>query len=490
MLRKVFQASCLAVVLVVSLGAAPGLARAQENLPTLGRGTTGLSKLDEDKLGWQFMLKARQTLDFIDDPELTEYINKLGHRLSSHSDEPKDTFHFYLAKSSDLNAFAVPGGYVVVYTGLLMATETEPELAAVMAHEIAHITQHHLSRMVEDTKGQGFKMLGALVAAILFGAQAGTAAVLGTEANGISDQLRYQRGFEQEADARGIQTMVKAGYDPRAMVRFFEILERWTRVAGSNVPEFLRDHPLTAKRIADAKERADQYPVPPPPDETDFYHVRAKIRAMYSADPEATAQRFAAKLKSGKYESEASERYGYALALSRAGRYHRAIQVIDKLVARYPHSLWYQSARGNILMDAGRYDDALKDFASSHKEWPNSRSLDIYYATALIQTKHYEEAKELLKARLLTHQKDAPLYSLLARTEGEMGNSLVAHQDLAEYYYLRQNLQKAYRQLKLAEKYIDGSEYAKASIDARMKDVRHAMQIYGQKPGEGQTDRD
>ncbi|MGA8258681.1 MAG: M48 family metalloprotease [Arenicellales bacterium] len=481
MLRKVLQASCLAAVMAVSLGAVPGAAVAQENLPTLGRGTMGLSKMDEEKLGRQFMRQARQTMDFITDPELTQYINELGHRLSSHSDEPNDAFHFYLIRDPQLNAFAVPGGYIVVNTGLVMATENEPELAAVMAHEIAHITQHHLSQMVEDTKGQGFKLLGALVAAILLGGQAGSAAVVGANATAISNQLRYQRGFEQEADDRGIHTMAEAGYDPHAMAQFFKVLERWSRNSDTGGVEFLRDHPLTPNRIADAEVRADQYPRPKPPDETDFYHVRAKIRAMYSDDPEAAAERFAANLKSGKYESENAERYGYALALSRAGRHKEAIQVIGKLIQQYPDSMRYQAARGNILMAAGRFDEAIGDFAQSHERWPDSRPLDIYYATALVQTKHYEQAKRLLKHRLLTDKDDAQLYSLLARAEGEMGNSLVAHQDLAEYYYLRADLPKAYRQLKLAQKYVDGSEYAKASIEARIKDVQREMQIYDEK---------
>ena len=509
---KTIQAWCLAALIALCLAAVPGMAAAQdnhptmqiplvccdepapvppqENLPTLGRGTTGLSKMDEDKMGRQFILQARQSLDFVTDPELTEYINKLGHRLSSHSDEPKDTFRFYLVRSPDLNAFAVPGGYIVLYTGLLMAAENEPELAAVMSHEIAHITQHHLSQMVEDTKGQGLKILGALVAAILLGGQAGSAAVVGANATSISNQLRYQRGFEQEADDRGIHTLVKAGYDPHAMAQFFRVLENWSRNIDPGGVEFLRTHPLTPKRLADAEVRADQYPRPKPPDETDFYHIRAKIRATLSDDPEATVQRFAVNLKTGKYENEDAERYGYALALSRVGRYDKALEVIGKLLQQRPDSLRYQAAQGNILMDAGKFDDALDVLARSHKRSPDSRAIDIYYATALIQTKHYEEAKRLLKQRLLTHNDDAQIYSLLARAEGEMGNHLVAHQDLAEYYYLKEDLAQAYRQLKLAKKYIDGSEYAKASIEARIKDIRHDMSIYGDKASGVEAEKD
>lgn len=478
MLRKIFQASCLAAVMALCLSALPATGAAQENLPTLGRGTTGLSEMDEEKLGRQFMRRAQRSMDFVEDPELTQYISDLGHRLASHSDEPNDNFHFYLIRDSALNAFAVPGGYVVVNTGLIMATESEAELAAVLSHEIAHVTQHHLSRMVENTKGQGLKLMGALVAAILLGGQAGGAAVVAANANAISNQLQYTRGFEREADDRGIHTMAEAGYDPRAMAGFFEVLQRWARAYDTGAPEFLRDHPLTEHRIADARVRADEYPKTPPPDQTDFYHVRAKIKAIFSDDPQATAERFAANLKGGRYENEAAERYGYALALSKAGRYDEAIQVIDKLIQEAPDSLFHQVARANILMDAGKYDSALKDFKRIHGKWSDNRTLDLYYASALIQTRHYEEAKQILKQRLLEHNDDAPVYSLLARAEGEMGNSLVAHQDLAEYYYLRSDLPKAYHQLKLAQKYVGDSEYAKASIEARIKDIQHEMEMY------------
>lgn len=478
MLRKILQISCLGAILGASLSVAPGPVAAQDNLPSLGRGTSGLSELEEEKLGRQFMREARQSMDFIDDPELTEYIGHLGHRIAGSSDEPNDDFHFYLVRDNALNAFAVPGGHIVVNTGLIMATENEPELVAVLSHEVAHITQHHLSRMVESTKGRGLKMVGALVAAILLGGEAGQAAVVAANASAIENQLEYTRGFEQEADARGIQTMAKAGYDPRAMPRFFEVLERWSRAYDTGAPEFLRTHPLTTHRIADARIRADDYPKPDPPDESDFYHMRAKIRATFSDDPSSAVERFAANLKSGDFENEAAERYGYALALSQAGEYNEAIKAIDELVETNPDSVRHRTAKANILMAAGKYADAREEFARLHELAPDDQAVNLYYASSLVQTKHNAEAKKLLKQLLLKNKKDPEIYSLLARAEGEMGNSLVAHQDLAEYYYLRNDLQQAYKQLKLAQKFTGDSEYAKASIEARIKDIQREMEIY------------
>lgn len=483
MFRIFFPIAWLCAALIACLSTVPGAATAQDNLPSLGRSSAGLSDLDEKRLGREFMRNARRSMNFVEDPELTQYITDLGNRIAASGDEPASNFEFYLIRDGALNAFAVPGGHIAVHTGLIMATETEGELASVVAHEVAHITQHHLARMLEGSKGQGFKMLGALLAAVLLGGEAGQAAVVAANASAIENRLEYSRSFEREADGIGIQTLARAGYDPRAMPSFFERLQRWSRVYDTGAPEFLRTHPLTTNRIADSRVRADNYSASGAtgdPDQTDFYHIRAKIRAAFSDSPETAAAQFASNLESGDYENENAERYGYALALSNNGRNEEALQTIDDLVSANPGSARYQAARANILVNAGRYDDALNQFESIHQQWPDDRSLNLYYASALIQTKHFAEAKRILKKQLLRNRDEPFIHSLLARAEGEMGNSLAAHQHLAEYHYLRDSLQEAYRQLKLAEKYAGGSDYAKASIEARIKEIQREMEIYDQ----------
>jgi len=484
MFRKSFPAVCLAAALAAGLSGAPAPAPGQDNLPSLGRPSSGLSEMDEKRLGREFIRGARQSMNFVEDPELTQYIDELGSRIASSGDEPDSEFRFYLIRNSALNAFAVPGGHIAVNTGLIMATRSEGELASVMAHEVAHVTQHHLARMVDQSKDRGLKMLGALAAAILLGGEAGQAAMVAANASAIENQLEYSRGFEKEADGIGLQTLARAGYDPRAMPAFFERLQRWSRVYESGAPEFLRTHPLTTDRIADTRVRADNYQSSGDPDQTDFYHVRAKIRASFSDDAGSTAAQFASNLESGDYENETAERYGYALALSNAGRNDEALTVIDRLAKENPDSIRHQTARGNILVNAGRYADAVEHFERIHQRWPEQRALNLYYASALIQTKRYSDAKRILKKQLLKGRDDPQVYALLARAEGEMGNSLLAHQNLAEYHYLRADLQEAYRQLNLAEKYAGDSDYARQSIEARMQEIRREMEIYDEKAGD------
>lgn len=467
--------------MIASLGAAPGPVSAQDNLPSLGRGNAGLSEMDEQRLGREFIRNARRSMDFVEDPELTQYISQLGERIAASGDEPDSGFEFYLIRNDALNAFAVPGGHIAANTGLIMATETEAELASVLAHEVAHVTQHHLARMLDQSKGEGLKMLGALAAAVLLGGQAGQAAVIAANANAIENRLEYSRGFEKEADGIGLQTLARAGYDPRAMPAFFERLQRWARVYDSGAPEFLRTHPLTTDRIADTRVRADNYQNTDNPDQADYYHVRAKIKAAFSGDPGSAAAQFASNLESGEYGNETAERYGYALALSNAGRNDEALDVIDKLLEQNPDSVRHQTARGNILVNSRRYDDAVAHFERLRERWPDHRALNLYFASALIQSQRHADAKRILKKQLMNDRDTPRTYSLLARAEGEMGNSLAAHQNLAEYHYLRADLREAYRQLKLAEKYAGDSDYARESIEARMQELRREMEIFDEK---------
>jgi len=473
MLRTTIPGAFLAAVLIAVSMPAPRVLLAQDNLPSLGRDNSALSELDEKRLGRQFIKQARGTMYFVEDPELTEYVSGLGDRIASNSDEPASEFSFYLIRDPSLNAFAVPGGHIAVHSGLIMATRSEAELASVVAHEIAHITQHHLARMVDQSSGQGFKMLGALAAAILLGGQAGQAAVVAANASAIENRLEYSRDFEREADGIGLQILARAGYDPRAMPAFFERLHQWSRAYDTGAPEFLRTHPLTTKRIADSKVRADSYQRVRNPDDSNFHHARAKIRAVFADNAPAAVEQFTSNLKSGDFENESAERYGHALARSEAGRHDQALQTIERLIQDR-----YATARANLLARAGRYDQALEQFKALGEHRRDDLDTGLYYAQVLVQTRNFQEAKQVLKALQLKHRQDPRIYSLLARAEGEMGNLLVSHQNLAEYYYHRLNLAEANRQLRLAQKYADDSDYARQSIEARMKEIQRQMEIH------------
>lgn len=428
------------------------------------------------------MRKIRQELEFVDDVELIAYVNQIGQNLARNSDQPSRMFTFYLVRDSTLNAFAVPGGHITLHTGLITTTQHEAELASVIAHEIAHITQSHIARMVARAKRQNLPAMAALIAAILIGGQAGSAAIAATQAGLIEQQLAYSRSFEQEADTIGIATLARASYDPRAMPAFFNRLQQYGRSQESNAPEFLRTHPLTYNRIVESVSRAENYPRIENPDETKFLLMQAKIRALYGGtNPAKTADSFAARIQTNSFAHLAVEQYGHALALAGNGEYDAARAKVSALLEADPGQISYAIALGQIELAAGRAASAVKVYRAAQQRHPDNLILDLYFVEALISNKEYAEAKQILKRHLLVRRGDPRLHRLLARTEGESGNNLAAHQELAEFHYYNGDLREALRQLHLAKKYTGDSFYAQSSVDARIEEIQQRLISSGEK---------
>ena len=475
--------NALSVVLLSSIVAFAAPARSQNELPDLGDYSASvLSAAEEQRLGREFMREIRRQLDFVDDLELITYINRLGQNLVKNSDQPNRPFSFYLVRDSTLNAFAVPGGHITMHTGLITATQHEAELASVIAHEIAHITQSHMARMLARAKRQNIPALAAMIAGILLGGQAGTAAIAATQAGLIERQLQYSRTFEQEADAIGIGTLARASYDPRAMPAFFNRLQQYSRGQESNAPEFLRTHPLTYSRIAESVSRAEQYPRVENPDETQFLLMQAKIRALYGGtNPAKVANSFAARLEANNFQNFTAERYGHALSLMSNGQYDLARNKMLALLEEDPDRLSYVIALGQIETMAGRPANAVEVYEAGQAKHPDNIVLDLYFVDTLIGHEQYDKAKKILKRHLLVNRANPRLHWLLARAEGESGNHLSAHQELAEYHYHTGNLHEALRQLTLAKKYTGDSFYAQSSVTARIEEIEQQLLRSGDK---------
>lgn len=478
-----YRITAVTAILLASLGLLAGPAMPQSNLPDLGDHSASiLSAAEEAKLGREFMRQIRHQLDFVDDMELVAYVNEIGQSLARNSDQPNRPFTFYLVRDTTLNAFAVPGGHITLHTGLITTTQHEAELASVVAHEIAHITQSHIARMVARSKRQKLPAMAALIAAILIGGQAGTAAIAATQAGLIEQQLAYSRGFEEEADAIGIATLARAGYDPRGMPDFFNRLQQYSRSQESNAPEFLRTHPLTYNRIVESVSRAEGYARVENPDETKFLLMQAKIRARYGGtNPAKVANGFAARIETNNFQHLAAEQYGYAIALAGNGEYDTARSKLNQLLLADPDQMSYSIALGEIELAAGRPASAVEVYQAAKKRHPDDLVLDLYFVSTLIANKDYTEAKRILKRHLLVRRGDPRLHRLLARTEGESGNNLGAHQELAEYHFYNGNLREALRQLNLAKKYTGDSFYAQSSVDARIQEIQQILVNSGEK---------
>lgn len=247
-------------------------------LPDMGTSAnTVLSQADEQKLGETFIRQLRRQLEVVDDAQINNYINALGHRLASYSNNPEQPFQFFVVKAPSINAFAVPGGFIGVHSGLILKTRSESELASVLAHEIAHVTQRHIARSIQASQRLSFPAMAALiVAGIIAGVagapQVGQAAITAAMAANVQMQINFTRTHEKEADRIGMQTLANAGFDPRDMPNFFDRLQAAMRYYDGGIPDFLRTHPVTTERIAEAQDRAEKYPKQSVND-TPLYHL-------------------------------------------------------------------------------------------------------------------------------------------------------------------------------------------------------------------------
>ena len=444
-----------------------------EGLPDLGdAGQVALSPQMERRIGESIMRDMRlHEPDFVDDAEATAYLNALGNRLVANSEDVRQDFEFFLVKDPTLNAFALPGGYIGVHTGLIVAAQSESELAAVLAHEIAHVTQRHMARMASKEGQLSAAMLAAMVLAILArNSQAGSAAAAIGQASAITAQIGYTRDFEREADRLGFLTLEKSGFDVSAMPAFFLRLQKAGRLYENNAPAYLRTHPVTTERIADAENRIKGLPYRQMPDSLDFQLVRAKLRAEQGTPREALTQ-YESDLRDKKFSNEIAARYGLATALLRAKDPARAEAELAPLMKATDHPM-FAGLAARIKQGKGDERGAADVIKQALVRYPNNRALNYDYIEALQRLGQYRDAASVLDEQLKNYPRDARLHALQAKGYAALGKRLLQHQAQAEAYVLQGSLPAAIEQLELAQKSGDGDFYQLSSVDARLRKLR------------------
>lgn len=446
-------------------------------LPEMGDSAGALvSPVEEYQVGQSFYWSLQQSVTLVDDPEVNSYINSLGHRLVTNSDDPGRSFTFFVVPDNSVNAFAAPGGFIGIHTGLMLTSEAESELASVMAHEIAHVTQRHILRNFERSKRMSIPMTAAMIAAALLGVadpSAGSAAIMAVQAGNVQMQLDYSRAHEAEADNLGMQTLVNAGFDPNAMPRFFERLQIAGRFYGGNqIPEFLRTHPITVSRIADARGRAANLePRPQIRDTKKFYLMREKVRVMTSANLRELIKTYEDKLKDNTAEDESVTRYGYALALLKNSNYTQARDEINDLIDLDDNQLSYHLVLADIEIALGRMDAALAIYNDFQRVYPDDWALSIKQVQALLRANQPRKAITILQRQLDVGESSADLYRLLAKAYGDMGQKSKSHVWLAEHYHSSGQLMQAADQLRIAADYARGDEFELAKISSRLRQI-------------------
>lgn len=461
------------LVLLIPLLTMPGALA--DGLPDLGEASqSGFSPQIERRIGEAIMVDVRHDRSLVDDAELTDYLNNLGFRLVASSSENRQDFEFFVLRDSTLNAFALPGGFIGVHTGLILAAQSESELAAVLGHEIAHVTQRHLARIIAKQERSAITSLAALAVAILAARsspQMANAAIATAQATSIQTQLDFTREHEREADRIGLQTLTQAGFDPRGAASFFERLQKFNRLYENNAPEYLRTHPITSDRIADLQNRLENKPYLQVPDSLEFQLVRAKLRADEGTPQQAIAH-FEEALREKKYNSEAASRYGLTVALLRAKETARAGQELAQLRKITAPNAITENLSARIKAEAGLQDAALTQYQTALKSFPNHRALVYGYAETLLQNRHSGDALKLVGDRLRRHPNDGRLYELQAQGYAMQGKMLLSHQAQAEAYTRQGNLIAAVEQLQLGLKAGDGDFYQLSIAEARLKALR------------------
>jgi predicted Zn-dependent protease len=454
----------------------------QDQLPEMGTAAQAtLSIEDEYRIGRMIMRGLRESGAVMEDPEVSEYLQSLGLRLSSLAHDGNLDFSFFVVRDNAINAFALPGGFIGIHSGLLLETNKESELAAVLAHEVAHVTQRHIARGLESQARTNLVSTAATLAAILIGAMAGGSsdatigAITAAQNMAIQSQINYTREHEYEADRVGIGILVAAGFDPTSMAGFFENMGRRTQLGPDRVPELLRTHPVTSARIAEARGRANQMvPAVLTPDSLSYALTKERIRVLSTpagVDPRA----YYASLTENQPDMSLAQVYGRALAQVMAGDAAAAIPTFRNLRDSHPEVLQFHTALGQAQLAAGQTKAALETLERARELAPRNVPITVRYGEALLQAGRPKRAHEVLLDlfnNVPPSQEQIRLTAIAANAAGDVAD---AYSYMAEYHIAGGDLPLAINQLELALSVPNLTQVQRLKFSARLKELREAL---------------
>ena len=469
----------IAAALAGMLAFAPPASAAQfENLPRLGDASGDeLSPQAERRLGDSIMRQIRRDAAYLDDAETIDYLNRFAAPLVAAPSAGGELFNFFAISDPAINAFALPGGHIGVHTGLIAAAETESELAAVLAHEIGHVTQRHIARMLAQQKQVSLVSMAAMVLALLAARsnpQAAMGGVLLGDQIARQSMLSFSRDAEREADRVGFEIMRQAGFDVQSMVSFFNRLQQAGRFYESNAPVYMRTHPVTAERIGDMQLRLRETRYRQRADSIEFELLRARMRV--TADPSTEGRRTAR--ASAEQQVRQSPDAGPApwYGLASIAAVQRDWPRVDAALARAqalhgaPHPFFERLAATSSLA-AGDPRAAAERAARGLERFPDSRALARVRGEALLAAGQADAARRALEDDLITWRSDPRLWQLLAQAQGALGRRAEAHRANAEQYVLLGSPMAAVDQLRRAQKAGDTDFYTASVIDARLREL-------------------
>ncbi len=482
-----------AVAAVVFMLSSPALlapvALHAQALPNLGGGDSAeLSPLTERKLGEQVMTSIRRAPEYVSDLPTLDYLNQFGGNLLAATPEARGEtgydFFFFAVRDPSLNAFALPGGFIGVHSGLMLAAQSESELASVLAHEIGHVSQRHIARMIGAQKQDSLlQVAGLLLGALAMSASpdVGMAAMMGGTGLAAQRQLSFGRDAEREADRIGVNILNSGGFELSGMVSFFGRMQAAGRNRSEKLPSYLMTHPLTTERIADIEGRIRTMPYRQRVDSLDFALVRARLRVLQDDTPQGWRDAsviFAEQLKQGSRAQALGARYGLALVALRQRDAARARSLLAELHAEaerkpaFAPSALLQGIDIESALADGQPAQAVELAQQGRNRFPFSRALAMQTGDALLAAGRKDEAAAFLRDQAQLYRMDPGVQKALARAYAEQGKQALQHMALAEYYALIGALPTALEQLRIARSSADASFYDLAIIDVRERELQ------------------
>ncbi|MEJ2299172.1 MAG: M48 family metalloprotease [Woeseiaceae bacterium] len=472
--KRLFLAGILGALVFVA-----GAGADEIRLPDLGSPADAiLNNTEEARIGRAIMRDIRNSGQVVEDPLVTEYLNAIGSRIAAQTNEGEHSFTFFAVNDDRINAFALPGGFIGIHTGLLEATRNEDELAGVLAHEVAHVTQRHIARAIHANSRQSLLTTAMMLGAIIMAAAGGSGdAVQGAMAvaqgTALQQQINFTRANEYEADRVGIAALADAGFDPYGMASFFDILGRQqTAAPDMRAPEFLRTHPVTTARVAEARNRAREYPQIRSSDSTSYGIARTRTIVARFDTPEQAVDYF----ESQNHDNASNiDRYGRAVAYQRAGRYFDALPIFEDLLENDKSVIAYHIGLGQTLVALDQWSDAVDVFERALKLFPRNVPLVIEYGERLLELKQPQKAHALLLDLLNTVPPTPAQVRLIARAASQAGEEAEAYYYLSEYRLMIGDLAGGIGYLQQALRLPDLQEIQRARFQARINFIREFM---------------
>lgn len=469
--------SFIPLLILCSVSSTPAVAIDKDKnlLPQIATaGVTALSIEKEKTLGDLMMRQLRAQAPVISDPLLDDYLNDIGNRLVAHAQDVRYPFEFFWINSPDINAFAFFGGHIGVHTGLIANADNESELASVLAHEIAHVTQRHIARRIEAQQRNAPLSLAGMIGGLLLALanpEAGIAAVSATQAANAQFGINYTRKNEQEADVIGLKTLASAGYNMKAAESFFSKLAEKYRMQ-TRPPAFLLTHPLPESRIAEIRARVNAQAQRTLPESLSFNLAKARVTARYINNEQINLELFKAKLTSPSAISQMASFYGLALTYFELREFDKAYEIINQLLEQNPNNLFFLDTATDIFIAKQHYDKAIELLEKHQQRLPNNPVITLNLANVYIEAGKYELAITALRDFMLLYPKHSLARNLLTTAYAKSQNMAQMHQSRAELYALMAAYPRAIDELHTAYNYSSLSDLDKKRIQARIKQLK------------------